>query len=339
YIPPSLSPGVPVSHYPTLPVSAVQRFISEDRLPHLLLYGPPGTGKTSTILACARQLYRDREFGSMVLELNASDDRGIDIVRGPILSFASTRTIFKKGFKLVILDEADAMTQDAQNALRRENTRFCLICNYLSKIIPALQSRCTRFRFGPLTPELMVPRLQHVIQEEGVDVTEDGMKALVTLSSGDMRRALNILQVGTVGPWLGPDLEGSSSSFISPPLPQSTSMAFGKVTEENVYTCTGHPLKSDIANILDWMLNEDFSTAYRKITELKTLKGLALQDILTEIHLFVHRVDFPPSIRIQLLIKMADIEYRLAAGTSEKIQLSSLIAAFQVTRDLVVAEA
>ncbi|XP_030141476.3 replication factor C subunit 5 isoform X2 [Taeniopygia guttata] len=334
-----------VSHRDIL--STVQRFISEDRLPHLLLYGPPGTGKTSTILACARQLYREREFSSMVLELNASDDRGIDIVRGPILSFASTRTIFKKGFKLVILDEADAMTQDAQNALRRviekftENTRFCLICNYLSKIIPALQSRCTRFRFGPLTPELMVPRLQHVIQEEGVDVTEDGMKALVTLSSGDMRRALNILQ--------------------------STSMAFGKVTEENVYTCTGHPLKSDIANILDWMLNQDFSTAYRKIMELKTLKGLALQDILTEIHLFVHRggervqlwmilerphfplpltecfllstVDFPPSIRIQLLIKLADIEYRLAAGTSEKIQLSSLIAAFQVTRDLVVAEA
>uniref|UniRef100_A0A8C3EKZ1 Activator 1 subunit 5 n=1 Tax=Corvus moneduloides TaxID=1196302 RepID=A0A8C3EKZ1_CORMO len=306
-----------VSHRDIL--STVQRFISEDRLPHLLLYGPPGTGKTSTILACARQLYREREFGSMVLELNASDDRGIDIVRGPILSFASTRTIFKKGFKLVILDEADAMTQDAQNALRRviekftENTRFCLICNYLSKIIPALQSRCTRFRFGPLTPELMVPRLQHVIQEEGVDVTEDGMKALVTLSSGDMRRALNILQ--------------------------STSMAFGKVTEENVYTCTGHPLKSDIANILDWMLNQDFSTAYRQIMELKTLKGLALQDILTEIHLFVHRVDFPPSIRIQLLIKLADIEYRLAAGTSEKIQLSSLIAAFQVTRDLVVAEA
>ncbi|XP_037241636.1 replication factor C subunit 5 isoform X1 [Falco biarmicus] len=306
-----------VSHQDIL--NTVQRFISEDRLPHLLLYGPPGTGKTSTILACAKQLYREREFGSMVLELNASDDRGIDIVRGPILSFASTRTIFKKGFKLVILDEADAMTQDAQNALRRviekftENTRFCLICNYLSKIIPALQSRCTRFRFGPLTPELMVPRLQHVVQEEGVDVTEDGMKALVTLSSGDMRRALNILQ--------------------------STTMAFGKVTEENVYTCTGHPLKSDIANILDWMLNQDFSTAYRKIMELKTLKGLALQDILTEIHLFVHRVDFPPSIRIQLLIKMADIEYRLAAGTNEKIQLSSLVAAFQVTRDLIVAEA
>ncbi|XP_004477112.1 replication factor C subunit 5 [Dasypus novemcinctus] len=306
-----------ISHQDIL--STIQKFISEDRLPHLLLYGPPGTGKTSTILACAKQLYKDKEFGSMVLELNASDDRGIDIVRGPILSFASTRTIFKKGFKLVILDEADAMTQDAQNALRRviekftENTRFCLICNYLSKIIPALQSRCTRFRFGPLTPELMVPRLEHVVEEEKVDISEDGMKALVTLSSGDMRRALNILQ--------------------------STNMAFGKVTEETVYTCTGHPLKSDIANILDWMLNQDFTTAYRNIMDLKTLKGLALHDILTEIHLFVHRVDFPSSVRIHLLTKMADIEYRLSVGTNEKIQLSSLIAAFQVTRDLIVAEA
>ncbi|KAJ7309635.1 hypothetical protein JRQ81_007690 [Phrynocephalus forsythii] len=265
------------------------KFISEDRLPHLLFYGPPGTGKTSTILACAKQLYKGKEFSSMVLELNASDDRGIEIVRGPILSFASTRTIFKcHGFKMVILDEADAMTQEAQNALRRviekftENTRFCLICNYLSKIIPALQSRCTRFRFGPLTPDLMVPRLQYVIEKENVDITDDGMKALVTLSNGDMRRSLNILQ--------------------------STNMAFGKVTEETVYTCTGQPLKSDIANILDWMLNQDFTTAYRNIMELKTLKGLALHDILTEIHTFVHRVDFPSSIRIQLLIKLADVE-------------------------------
>ncbi|XP_058014495.1 replication factor C subunit 5 isoform X2 [Ahaetulla prasina] len=240
-----------ISHEDIL--NTIQKFISEDRLPHLLLYGPPGTGKTSTILACAKQLYKEREFGSMVLELNASDDRGIDIVRGPILNFSSTRTIFKRGFKLVILDEADAMTQDAQNALRRviekftENTRFCLICNYLSKIIPALQSRCTRFRFGPLTPQLMVPRLKHVIEKENVDVSDDGMKALVTLSNGDMRRSLNILQ--------------------------STNMAFGKVTEETVYTCTGQPLKSDIANILDWMLNLDFTSAYRSILQM----GISVQ--------------------------------------------------------------
>ncbi|KAL7839925.1 hypothetical protein SRHO_G00265830 [Serrasalmus rhombeus] len=275
-----------ISHQDIL--STIQKFISEDRLPHLLFYGPPGTGKTSTILACAKQLYKDKEFNSMVLELNASDDRGIDVVRGPILSFASTRTIFKKGFKLVILDEADAMTQDAQNALRRviekftENTRFCLICNYL---------------------------LEHVIQQESINITPDGMKAIVTLSSGDMRRSLNILQ--------------------------STHMAYGKVTEDTVYTCTGHPLRSDIANILDWALNKDFTAAYNQILQLKTLKGLALHDILTEVHLLIHRVDFPPSIRMGLLIKLADIEYRLASGTNEKIQLSSMVAAFQAVRDIV----
>merc|ERR1712050_34370 len=300
-------------------ISTIGKFIKEDRLPHLLFYGPPGTGKTSTILAVAKQLYTPKEFNSMVLELNASDDRGIGIVRGPILSFASTRTIFNSGFKLVILDEADAMTKDAQNALRRiiekftENTRFCLICNYLSKIIPAIQSRCTRFRFGPLSPEQMVPRLEHVIGEEKVDVSENGMKALVTLANGDMRKSLNILQ--------------------------STSMAFDKVDEDNIYMCVGHPLRKDIENIINWMLNESFSSAYNHIVKLKTVKGLALNDILTEVHKYVHRIDFPIHIRVVLLEKMADIEERLASGTSEKIQLSSLIAAFQVAREGVVAEA
>ena len=109
----------PPQHTHILHTLTVQRFMKEDRLPHLLFYGPPGTGKTSTILACAKMLYKPREFSSMVLELNASDDRGIGIVRGQILTFASTRTIFRSGFKLVILDEADAMTNDAQNALRR----------------------------------------------------------------------------------------------------------------------------------------------------------------------------------------------------------------------------
>ncbi|CAH1801678.1 unnamed protein product, partial [Owenia fusiformis] len=297
-------------------VNTITKFMKEDRLPHLLFYGPPGTGKTSTILAVAKQIYSPKEFNSMVLELNASDDRGIGIVRGQVLSFASTRTMFRKGFKIVILDEADMMTRDAQNALRRviekytENTRFCLICNYLSKIIPALQSRCTRFRFGPLSPEQMMPRVQHVIDQEKVTVTEDGMKALVTLASGDMRKSLNILQ--------------------------STSMGHSEVNEDTVYTCVGHPLRSDIENIVQWMLNDDFTKAYNNITNLKTIKGLALHDILTEVHSYVHRIDFPMHIRIDLLEKMADIESRLASGTSEKIQLSSLVAAFQVARDAVV---
>jgi len=300
-------------------ISTIRTFISQDKLPHLLFYGPPGTGKTSTILACAKEIYPVKQFNSMVLELNASDDRGIGIVRGQILNFASTRTIFNSGYKLVILDEADAMTNDAQNALRRiiekftDNVRFCLIGNYLSKIIPALQSRCTRFRFGPLGADQILPRLEHVCKEEKVTITEDGKEALMTLSQGDMRKVINILQ--------------------------SCNMAFGEVTEDNVYTCTGHPLRSDITNIVNWSLNEDFSTAFKNIQEVKTLKGLSLQDILSEVHLYVHKLDLPAQVRIHLLVKMSELEARLMAGASEKIQLGSMLAAFQVTREMIKAEA
>jgi replication factor C subunit 3/5 len=299
-------------------ISTIKKFIDQDQLPHLLFYGPAGTGKTSTILACARKLYNQQQFSSMVLELNASDDRGIGIVRGQILNFASTRTIFSGGFKLIILDEADAMTNDAQNALRRiiekytDNVRFCIICNYLSKIIPALQSRCTRFRFAPLAATQILPRLEHVIEQENVKVTDDGKKALMDLSGGDMRKVLNVLQ--------------------------STWMAFKHVSEDNVYTCVGHPLKKDIENILFWLLNdENFKDTYEKIHKLKLNKGLALEDIVTQIHLCVLRIQLPPRVLSQLVIKMANIEERLAQGCTEKIQMSAFISAFRIARNQVSA--
>ena len=181
-------------------VTVIERFIATNSLPHLLFHGPAGTGKTSLILAVARKLYGPK-FNSMILELNASDDRGIDIVRNEIKEFSSTRTIFSASFKLVILDEADAMTNPAQAALRRiiekytKNVRFCLICNYVSKIIPALQSRCTRFRFAPLDPNLVKIRLNEVVATEKVKIDEGGTTALLRLSNGDMRKTLNILQV------------------------------------------------------------------------------------------------------------------------------------------------
>lgn len=300
-------------------ITTIRTFIKQDRLPHMLFYGPPGTGKTSTILACAKEIYTPKQFSSMVLELNASDDRGIGIVRGQILNFASTKTIFSKGYKLIILDEADAMTNDAQNALRRiiekftDNVRFCLIGNYLSKIIPALQSRCTRFRFGPLGVEQILPRLDLVCREEKVDITPDGKEALMRLAQGDMRKVLNILQ--------------------------SCNMAFGRVDEDLVYTCVGHPLRADIASIANWALNEDFSTAYKQVNQLKTQKGLSLQDILTEVHGYIHKLDLPAQVRIHLLVKLAELESRLMAGATEKIQLGAFLAAFQVTREMIKAEA
>ncbi|XP_031849382.1 replication factor C subunit RfC3 [Nomia melanderi] len=295
-------------------IKTINKFIDDDQLPHLLFYGPPGTGKTSTILACARKLYTPAQFNSMVLEMNASDDRGIGIVRGQILSFASTGTMYRSGFKLIILDEADAMTNDAQNALRRiiekytDNVRFCIICNYLSKIIPALQSRCTKFRFGPLSESQIIPRLDNIIKEENLEVSEDGKKALVTLSGGDMRKVLNVLQ--------------------------STWLAFGSVTEETVYTCVGHPLPIDIANIVNWLLNESYELCYCKIQDIKLKKGLALQDILTEVHLFVNKIKFPDPVLIDLVIKLAEIEKRVAIGCSEAVQLNALVSVFQNARDV-----
>ena len=143
-----------IVHHPNI-IYALKKLIKKGQLPHMLFYGASGTGKTSTIMATAKKLYNE-DISFMVLELNASDDRGINIVREEIKEFAESRNMFKTGIKLIILDEADSMTYDAQFALRRViekysyNTRFCLICNYMNKIIPAIRSRCMQFRFSPI---------------------------------------------------------------------------------------------------------------------------------------------------------------------------------------------
>lgn len=302
-------------------IDTIDRLTSENKMPHLLLYGPPGTGKTSTILAVARKLF-GTQMHNMVLELNASDERGIDVVRQQIQDFASTQSFSfgaKASVKLVLLDEADAMTKDAQFALRRvierytKNTRFALICNNVNKIIPALQSRCTRFRFAPLESVHVTERLKHVITSEGLDVTEDGLTALVRLSNGDMRKALNILQ--------------------------STHMASQQITEEAVYLCTGNPLPKDIEQISYWLLNEPFSFSFQKISDMKATKGLALVDIVREVTMFVFKIKMPSDVRVQLINDLADIEYRLTFGCSDKLQLGSVISTFTRARSALVAAA
>ncbi|KAI9349881.1 putative RFC3-DNA replication factor C, 40 kDa subunit [Zopfochytrium polystomum] len=294
-------------------ISTITRFMDQNTLPHLLFYGPPGTGKTSTILACARRLYGPK-YKSMILELNASDDRGIDVVREQIKNFASTKKIFSTGFKLIILDEADAMTQAAQNALRRivekytKNVRFCIICNYVSKIIPALQSRCTRFRFAPLKEDQIRSRLEFVAEREAVALEESGCRALLKLSNGDMRRMLNILQ--------------------------AVHAAYDTVTEENVFTCVGSPLPADMTRIAEWLFNEDFEIAYTRIITLKKEKGLALSDIVTELHGILSAMELPHNVRAILMSNLAETEYRLSVGCVEKYQVSSLVAAFRLAVEL-----
>jgi len=287
-------------------------------MPHMLLYGPPGTGKTSTILACARKI-NGPKYASMTLELNASDDRGIDVIRDRIIDFASSRQLFRDGLKLVMLDEADSMTKIAQFALRRviekytKSTRFCLICNYINKIIPALQSRCTRFRFGPLENNQIQERLTEIAKTENVNMDSAGMQAILKLSGGDMRKCLNILQ--------------------------ACHLSTGEVTERTVYLVTGKPIPSDIEHILDLLLNSPCKEAFDGITLMQTEKGLSLTDIVSMLHLLVARCSFPPQVMMFVLSKLADVEYRLSQGTSEKAQLGSLVGIFQIAADMTTKHA
>ncbi|KDQ06871.1 hypothetical protein BOTBODRAFT_39299 [Botryobasidium botryosum FD-172 SS1] len=289
-------------------ISTIEQFIQKNRLPHLLFYGPPGTGKTSTILAIARRIYGN-DYKKNILELNASDDRGIDVVREQIKNFAETRTLFNKGFKLIILDEADMMTQAAQAALRRvieqytRNVRFCIICNYVNKIIPAIQSRCTRFRFSPLPMNQVEKRVNDVVTAESVNITDDGKKALLKLSKGDMRRALSILQ--------------------------ACHAAYEITDETAIYNCTGNPHPSDIETVVNSMMSDEFTTSYQLISKLKIERGLALQDLISGIYEYIEDIDFPAQTRVYLLDHLATTEHRLSTGGNEKIHLSSLLGAFK----------
>lgn len=309
------------------------------RLPHLLLYGPPGTGKTSTVLALARKIYGSKNMRQMVLELNASDDRGIDVVREQIKTFSSTKQIFSTlsqktsndgpgtgltGFKLIILDEADAMTSTAQMALRRimekytANTRFCIIANYTHKLSPALLSRCTRFRFSPLKEPDIRRLVDIVIEKEQVNIAPDATDSLVTLSKGDMRRALNVLQAchASSTPLHLPGEKPAKDAIIERDL----------ITQETIFDCIAAPHPADIATIRDTLLSTpDVTSCLATINTLKVNKGLALADILTALGDELATLDVPAQTRVLWLQGLADIEHRLSGGGSENIQTGGLV--------------
>ncbi|KAG5366889.1 Replication factor C subunit 2 [Yarrowia sp. B02] len=191
-------------------VTVLKRTLGSANLPHMLFYGPPGTGKTSTVLALAKELYGPELMKDRVLELNASDERGIAIVRDSIKNFAAQKVVAPKDhiaekypcppFKIIILDEADSMTTDAQSALRRTmetysaQTRFCLICNYVTRIIDPLASRCSKFRFRLLDGNDALARLQHVSDAENLSVEDGVLEKILEVANGDLRRAITILQ-------------------------------------------------------------------------------------------------------------------------------------------------
>jgi replication factor C subunit 3/5 len=186
-------------------ISILDNMVEKNSLPHIILFGSSGTGKTSTVLAFAKKIY-GKFYRHMILELNGSDDRGINVVREQIKEFCSTNNNLYKMFnkknmyKLVILDEVDSMTLDGQFALRRiienytENTRFCLICNYITKITPALRSRCLAFRYEPLSNDFIMDKLYDIMEKENVDLEDQMIDKIVLKSGGDLRKSINMLQ-------------------------------------------------------------------------------------------------------------------------------------------------
>jgi replication factor C subunit 3/5 len=299
-------------------LSTLRRLMASNSLPHLLFYGPPGTGKTTTIQACARHIFGTARLKGSVLELNASDDRGIDVIRHEIKDFASTGQVLFGGgggpsMKLVILDEADQMSHDAQAALRRviekftKNVRFCIICNHVNKIIPAVQSRCTRFRFGPVKKAAMIGRLAEISTAEGVPFDDKGLQAAIKLSAGDMRRCLNIMQ--------------------------AAALSMKAITEDTVFQSTGNPTPADVRAILETCLSANFSDAWASVSERMHLLGLSCVDLVREVHAMLQRMDIPSEAKCFCFIQLADIEYNLAAGTSEAISLAAILGVLQLVRE------
>ncbi|PSS14793.1 hypothetical protein M430DRAFT_141976 [Amorphotheca resinae ATCC 22711] len=313
-------------------LATINKFVDTNRLPHLLLYGPPGTGKTSTILALARRIYGSN-MRQMVLELNASDDRGIDVVREQIKTFASTKQIFNMksssptsiaAYKLIILDEADAMTSTAQMALRRimekytANTRFCIIANYTHKLSPALLSRCTRFRFSPLKEADIRVLVDKVIMEENVNISPEATDALVRLSKGDMRRALNVLQA----------CHASSTPLHVKGTPKTAEKDIVRdlITATTIYECIASPHPDDISKILNTLLKTpDVTSCLTMINSLKASQGLALADIITALSDELTKLDVPAAVMVTWLDGLAEVEYRLSGGGSEMVQTGAMV--------------
>ncbi len=288
-------------------VERLSAYAKTRNMPHMLFAGPAGSGKTTCAIALARELYGEN-WRDNLIELNASDERGIDIVRGKIKDFARSASIGMSDFKIIFLDEADALTSDAQAALRRtmerytQTCRFILSCNYSSKIIEPIQSRCAVFRFRPLSEADVRTYLVRIAKGERVEVAEDGLGAIAGLAGGDLRKATNIMQVAAS---LG-----------------------RKVDADTVFESTENIRPSEINEMLTTALGGNFTAARSRLDELIARHGLSGEDIVAGIHRAVFDLPVSEDAKVRLVDRVGEAEFRMVSGSSERIQLEALLAHF-----------
>jgi replication factor C small subunit len=287
-------------------VERLKKFVAERNMPHLLFAGPSGTGKTTAALALVHDLYGDN-YRQYFLELNASDERGIDVIRNKVKEFARTVPPGDVPFKVVLLDEADNMTADAQQALRRtmelytQTTRFILACNYLSKIIEPIQSRTALFRFYPLKKEDVVNRLAYIAKNEGAEYDEKALETIYDITQGDMRKSINILQAAS---------------------------AYGKVTVEAVYKVLGLAQPKEVREMMNLALSGKFNEARAKLRELLVNYGLSGEDVVKQVHREITggELQIPEELRVLLADYIGEVEFRIMEGADDEIQLSAMLA-------------
>ncbi|MFA5364620.1 MAG: replication factor C small subunit [Candidatus Bathyarchaeia archaeon] len=288
-------------------VDRLRSFAQAKNIPHCIFAGPPGTGKTTAALCLARDLY-GTTYREHLMELNASDERGIKIVRETVKTFARTRSIGEIPFKILILDEADNMTSDAQQALRRtmerftETCRFIMIANYSGKIIEPLQSRCAPFRFSYMNIEDQNRYLKNLIEKENIKILDEGYDAIFEVSGGDLRRATNTLQAAA---------------------------SIGKVIDaDTVYSVTGRANPEDVSDMIKTAMKDDFLGARKKLRDMIMKYGVAGSDIVKQIHTEVFRSMLPDMWKVTLSEAIAEADFRLVQGADVEVQLSALLARF-----------